>query len=211
MSKVLRQIDALKELIESAEKPVRESRSRRVRVDRPQEEGVMHGVMSRTKKKRDDSKRRPRREELETEGVMHGVMSRTKKKAAPSKRKPRRESLARRGDAKQYLSEDALSDLFNLFYPEYGRKFRPLVDKVSSMLEWGVDGAMFFCLMLLEDVNAHAEAKQVARVFHKSVVISGGSDEFEAVEPRSRDRAVDEVLMHQIMKKKGEKDKKKRR
>jgi hypothetical protein len=49
----------------------------------------------------------------------------------------------------------------------YGPTARKYLTTVSKGLEWDIVGAMWFCLFLLEDVNAHKEAAAVKKLFDR--------------------------------------------
>lgn len=48
--------------------------------------------------------------------------------------------------------------------PRQNSSLNSLVSKVSSSIEWGIEDAYIFCVMLLEDVNAHKESVAVHRL-----------------------------------------------
>jgi hypothetical protein len=51
---------------------------------------------------------------------------------------------------------------------DYGPVVHKYVSQVSEELEWSVSGAMYFCVRLLEDVNAHSEGRAVQKLFERA-------------------------------------------
>ena len=49
----------------------------------------------------------------------------------------------------------------------YGQVSRQYIPTVSKALDYDITGAMWFCLFLLEDVNAHDEAAAVKKLFDR--------------------------------------------
>ena len=49
----------------------------------------------------------------------------------------------------------------------YGPDARKHLSAVSKTLDYDIVGAMWFCLFLLEDVNAHKEAAAVKKLFDR--------------------------------------------
>ena len=70
---------------------------------------------------------------------------------------------------KSKLKEGAgwLPSEFSKVDPSSYQKILKLVSKISRELDWNIDDAFVFCINLLEDVNAHKEAKQINDILYK--------------------------------------------
>jgi len=68
---------------------------------------------------------------------------------------------------KNYLTE-ATTNIYSTLEKDYP-KANKQIGNISKAVEWDIQGAMSFCLHLLEDVNAHSEMKEVERLFTKQM------------------------------------------
>ena len=67
---------------------------------------------------------------------------------------------------RDYLKES--SEIYNMLRKDYPKATK-LVQTVSQAVDFDIEGAMAFCLHLLEDVNAHSEMKEVEKLFIKQM------------------------------------------
>lgn len=75
------------------------------------------------------------------------------------------------GKFKTIYEEKQLNEASELYkvlrkeYPNVSKK----VGEISKLLKWDVEGAMSFCLHLLEDVNMHGVVKELEKIFDKEL------------------------------------------
>ena len=78
---------------------------------------------------------------------------------------------------KYYHKIHGASETYKLLRKEYP-KAAGKIGEISKLLDWDIEGAMSFCLHLLEDVNAHSEMREVEKLFTKQMKSFASIKEF---------------------------------
>ncbi len=71
---------------------------------------------------------------------------------------------------KKIKVKEAKNWIPSMLNPQESKTSRNLVSKVSMEIDYNIDEAYAFCVSLLEDVNAHTQARQVNDILYKDMM-----------------------------------------